>query len=459
MSGSTFIRREALPVCAEEAFRWHERPGAFERLAPPWERIEVEDAGDGISEGSRVVLRMGAGPLRLRWVAEHFGRAEGREFRDRQASGPFAAWEHTHRMEPAGPAASVLEDRIEYALPLEPLSRWIAGAAVHRRLERTFAYRHRVTKADLAAHAAVRGLRKMKIAISGASGLVGSALESFLTTGGHDVIRLVRPGTPTSKTAVVWDPEHGSIDAGRLEGIDGFVHLAGEGIAAGRWTQARKRRILDSRVTGTKLVAQTLSKLPHRPAVLVCASAIGIYGPRGDEDLDETTAPGDSFLARVCRDWEAAADPARAAGIRVVHARFGVVLSPKGGALRKMLLPFRLGAGGVVGPGTQQMSWVSIDDAIGAIHHALAQPSLAGAVNVTAPNPVSNREFTKTLGRVLGRPTILPMPAFAARLAFGEMADELLLTGQRVLPAKLRASGYPFRHSRLEDALRHVLGR
>jgi uncharacterized protein len=272
------------------------------------------------------------------------------------------------------------------------------------------------------------------------------------------VRRLVRSGG-SSEGSVAWDPDAGTIDAAGLDGVDAVVHLAGEGIASGRWTDERKRRIRESRVKGTRLVAETLAAMPRKPRVLVCASAVGFYGARGDEGLDESSAPGTGFLSDVCREWEAAADPARAAGIRVAHLRFGVVLSPKGGALAKMLPPFRMGVGGRLGSGAQWMSWISLDDAIGAVLHALSNDAIAGPVNAVAPNPVTNASFTKTLGGVLGRPTIFPMPASAARLAFGEMADHLLLTGQKVLPRRLLETGYRFRHPGLEEALRHLLGR
>jgi uncharacterized protein (TIGR01777 family) len=259
--------------------------------------------------------------------------------------------------------------------------------------------------------------------------------------------------------AIAWDPAAGRIDAARLEGFDAVVHLAGEPIAEGRWNEAKKRRILESRVAGTRLLCETLARLSSPPRVLVCASAIGWYGDRGDETLTEDSAPGGGFLADVCRQWEAAADPARAKSIRVVHLRSGVVLTPAGGALNKMLTPFRMGVGGVVGSGSQWMSWIGLDDEIGAILHALVTESLSGPVNAVAPRPVTNREFTKTLGGVLGRPTVMPMPAFAARLVFGEVADALLLSSQRVQPARLEATGYRFRHPDLAGALAHLLGR
>jgi uncharacterized protein (TIGR01777 family) len=296
----------------------------------------------------------------------------------------------------------------------------------------------------------------MHIVVTGASGLIGSALLPRLSADGHRVTRLVRSQPAPGEAAIRWDPEAGSLDAKSLEGIDAAVHLAGENIAA-RWTAEKKRRIRDSRVNGTRLLSDTLARLERPPQALVCASAIGYYGDRGDELLSEESPPGRGFLAEVCQAWEAAADAARHKGIRVVHLRFGVVLSPAGGALAKMLPPFRLGLGGPLGSGRQYMSWIAIDDAVGAIQHALATEALQGPANAAAPNPVRNREFTRALARVLRRPALVPMPAFAARLLFGEMADELLLASARVQPAKLLATGYTFRYPELEGALRHLL--
>jgi len=299
----------------------------------------------------------------------------------------------------------------------------------------------------------------MKVLVSGSSGLVGSALAPFLTGSGHQVVRLVRSQPRDEASEVRWDPEAGAIDKAGLGAVDAAVHLAGESIAAGRWTAARKVRILESRVKGTRLLAETLAGLKQRPKVFVSASAVGYYGDRGEETLTEESGPGSAYLSEVCRQWEAAAEPAAASGIRVVNLRFGIVLSAAGGALPRLLTPFRLGLGGRLGSGKQFMSWIAIDDVVGAIVHALMTEALRGPANAVAPQPVTNREFTKTLGRVLGRPTLFPMPACAARLAFGEMADELLLASQRVEPARLLASGYQFRFPHLEGALRHLLGR
>ncbi len=309
----------------------------------------------------------------------------------------------------------------------------------------------------------------MRLLVSGARGLVGSALVPALEADGHEVVPLTRSSTSQS---VRWDPVAGTIDAvavacrgsdttrsgaAALEGFDAVVHLAGESIATGRWTVEKQARIRDSRVIGTRLLAEALAKAVRPPRVFVCASAIGYYGDRGDERLTEESAAGGGFLPEVCQAWEAAAQPASRRGIRVVRLRFGVILSPRGGALKLMLTPFRLGLGGRLGSGRQYLSWIAIDDAIGAIRHALLTDALAGPVNAVSPHPVTNAEFTRTLGRVLRRPTICPVPAFALRLAFGPMADALLLAGARVEPIKLLTTRYAFHSPMLEGALRHLL--
>jgi hypothetical protein len=460
MSAATYVHRTRLEVPVAEAFRWHARPGALERLTPPWEAVQVlERTGQGITDGARVTLGIRLGPLRQRWVSEHRDYQENRQFRDVQIRGPLARWEHTHRFEPDGPTACYLEDHITYALPLGAVSQRIAGSLVRRKLERLFTYRHHITMQDLAAHAACREGKAMNVLVTGSTGLVGSTLVSFLTTGGHQVTRLVRHAPRAGQAEVQWDPAAGSIATPGLEGIDAVVHLAGESIASGRWSAEKKAKIRDSRVQGTRVLCEALAQLVTPPKVLVSASAIGYYGDRGDEVLRENSRPGRDFLADVCQAWEAATAPAAQRGIRVVNVRIGIVLSSAGGALGKMLLPFKMGAGGVIGSGQQYMSWIALDDLVGVIHHALITDSLQGPVNAVAPHPVTNSAFTKTLGRVLRRPTLMPLPAFAARAVFGEMADALLLASTRVEPAKLKDSGYDFRYPDLEGALRHVLGR
>ncbi|MGH7508456.1 MAG: TIGR01777 family oxidoreductase [Gemmatimonadales bacterium] len=299
-------------------------------------------------------------------------------------------------------------------------------------------------------------MARLNVGITGASGLIGSALSRKLASNGHRVTPLVRRAAGAGE--ISWDPAQGRLNAKDLDGLDALVNLAGENVGA-RWTRDRKMRIRESRVRGTRLLSEALART-GRPAVLISASAVGIYGNRGEEVLTENSPPGEArndFLAQVGREWEAAAEPARTAGARVVHTRFGVVLSPSGGALKKMLLPFRLGLGGRLGRGSQWMSWVSIDDAVGAIDHALQVDSLSGPVNITAPEPVRNRDFARTLGRILSRPTPFAVPAAALRLALGEMAEATLLASARALPKRLLASGYRFQHEDLESGLRHVL--
>jgi uncharacterized protein len=298
-----------------------------------------------------------------------------------------------------------------------------------------------------------------RILVTGATGLIGRSLTAELQQAGARVVAAVRRPVKDPAHELAWNPETGQLDASRLEGVDAVVHLAGENIAAGRWTEAFKRKIRESRINGTKLLSQAIAGLRQKPHTFVCASAIGYYGDRGDETLSESAAPASDFLGEVCRQWEAACQPARDAGVRTVNGRIGVVLSPEGGALKKMLTPFRLGIGGKVGSGRQYMSWIAIDDVARAIVFVLTNTSIAGPVNLTAPEPVTNVEFARALGRVLHRPAIVPTPGFALKLAFGEMADALLLSSTRVAPHALTAAGYRFSYPELEPALRHLLGR
>jgi uncharacterized protein (TIGR01777 family) len=299
----------------------------------------------------------------------------------------------------------------------------------------------------------------MNILVTGSTGLVGSAVVAFLTSGGHQVARLVRAAPTPGAAEIYWDPHAKTITTPALEGLDAVVHLAGENIATGRWNPAKKRRIRDSRVQGTRLLCDALAQLVEPPKVLVSASAIGYYGDRGERIMQEESRPGSDFLAEVCQAWEAATAPAEERGIRVVQLRIGVVLTPAGGALHQMLTPFKLGIGGIIGNGQQYMSWIALDDVVGIIHHVLTTDTLQGPVNAVSPNPVTNQEFTQALGQVLKRPTVLWMPSLFARIRFGEMADALLLSSTRVEPAQLSHSGYEFQFPELDGALRHVLGK
>jgi uncharacterized protein (TIGR01777 family) len=297
----------------------------------------------------------------------------------------------------------------------------------------------------------------MIVAVTGSTGLVGTALVSALEDDGHLVRRLVRRPVRAGEHEIRWDPLTDTIDAAELSGVDAIVHLAGENLAAHRWNESFKAKVRNSRIQGTRLLCRTLAGLTSKPSVLVSASAVGYYGDRGDQPVDESSPPGRGFLADVCQQWEAETHAARDADVRVVNMRIGMVLSRNGGALASMLTPFRLGLGGVIGSGRQYMSWIELDDLVRVIRFAMEAAALSGPVNAVAPEPVTNRDFTKTLGRVLGRPTVFPMPAFLARLAFGGMADEVLLSGVRVAPGALTSAAFTFQFPQLEAALRHAL--
>ncbi len=454
LRGMIVERRTEIPTTTAALFDWHSRPGAFERLTPPWERVRLTSPHPGITPGSRVTLDIAVGPVHQRWVARHESVDPGRGFVDVQEEGPFVRWRHTHRFEALDSGRAALTDRIECELPGGPLAE-LGEPMVRRKLRRMLAYRHAVTAADLALHARTAGLPRLTVAITGASGLVGRTVMAMLTTGGHRVIPLVR--RPASPGEIRWDPARGELDPSALAGIDAVIHLAGESIAASRWTDARRVRILSSRVDGTTTIARAMAAASPHPRVLLSASAVGYYGDRGDAELDETAGPGTGFLAEVTRAWEEAAGPARDAGIRTVFPRLGVVLSPAGGALAKLLPIFRLGLGGPVGTGRQYMSWISVDDCAAALVMLLTA-NVEGPVNLTA-GADTNRDFAATLGSVLHRPAVLSVPAQALHCIFGQMADETLLAGARCLPRRLLGLGYEFRHPDLATALRHVVGR
>jgi uncharacterized protein (TIGR01777 family) len=456
----TFEKQSRLAVPASWVFDWHLRRGAFERLNPPWEQAKVIARQGGIHDEGSVTLRVPIwGPIRQTWVSKHQGYLPGEQFQDRQVKGPFASLLHTHLVKPDGPDACFLLDQLEYTLPFGPFGAF-GESFVRSKLERVFAYRHQLMAADMAAQLAIpHGVGSMRILVVGSTGLVGSTLVPLLTTSGHTVVSLTRGNVSSNAPDVIhWNPETGKLNPEQLEGFDAVIHLAGENVAGRRWTADQKVRIRDSRVVGTNLLARTLASLRQKPKAFLCASAIGYYGSRGDQICTEQSAPGDDFLAHVCQDWERATDAAADAGIRVVNMRIGVVLTPAGGALKKMLIPFKLCVGGILGSGNQYMSCIAIDDVAGAIHHCLVHEELKGPVNLVAPESVTNRDFTKTMGRVLHRPTVFPAPAFALRLAVGEMADGLLLSSTRVTPDQLLKSGYQFRCLTVEATLKHVLG-
>jgi uncharacterized protein (TIGR01777 family) len=459
-----FSRRITLPVSAAEAFAWHERPGAFVRLTPPWERVVVASHTGGIRPGAVVVLKTKVGPLWLPWIARHTEYEPGRLFRDVQDKGPFAFWDHRHEFSPSGDASCELHDNIAYRVPMGSLGRALGGGTIRGKLERMFAYRHRVTLGDLTMHARYAGVVRRRVLISGASGLIGSQLAAMLATGGHEVARLVRraPGTPCGPGEIAWNPATDSIDADAVRAFDpdAVIHLAGRPVAT-RWTSRAKAEIRDSRVRGTGLLARTLKLLgpsARGERALLSASGVSVYGATGDRVCDEHAPGGSGFLADVAREWEQATAPAREGGVRVVLLRIGWVLSPAGGALGAMLPAFRAGLGAVAGDGRQFVPWISIDDCCGAIVHALLTAGVRGPVNVVGPASATARDFARTLAGALRRPCALSMPAWAVRGLLGEFGEQALLAGQRCVPRRLSESGYVFRHADLRGALEHVLG-
>jgi uncharacterized protein (TIGR01777 family) len=457
--GNVFALRSSMPVSAEDLFAWHARPGAFARLAPPWESIRLIGEHPGLVNGAEVEMRLRRGPLRLTWVARHRAVVPGHGFVDEQVRGPFARWIHAHRFLPEGDDSSTLEDTVNYVLPFGAVGDLVGGRSVRRSLERTFAFRHRRTLEDLTRHRDARLERPLRVAVTGASGMIGAALTAFLTSGGHEVVPLVRRAVRPGERAIAWHPERGTIDAAALEGFDAVVNLAGANVGEGRWTPVRKELLRRSRTEGTALLSRTLAALARPPRVLVSASAVGYYGDRGDEPLTEASHPGEGFFPDLSRAWEDAARPAEAAGIRVVHPRIGVVLAGNGGMLARLAPVIAAGGGAIMGDGLQKLSWIAFDDLLGIFHTAIYDARLRGPINATAPRAVSQAEFTHALGRVLRRPVFLRAPAKVIRAALGEMGEALILEGADVRPARLQDLGFRFAFPDLEETLRMELGR
>ncbi|WP_319587570.1 TIGR01777 family oxidoreductase [uncultured Desulfobulbus sp.] len=457
MTDSQFTYSSLFPCLANELYDWHRRPGALERLIPPWEQTRVAARSGGIDPGGRVVLAMHAGPIPYQWHARHIENLPGLMFRDIQDRGPFARWTHTHRFADT-PNGALLEDQIDYALPGQAILPGLATGLVDRTLTRVFRYRHATLRDDIALHQRCSS-RPLRVLISGASGVLGSALRPLLTTGGHEVWTLVRRPPDRSRREIYWNPERDQLNLAGLPAFDGVIHLAGDNIGDGRWTLDKKKRVIDSRVQGTGLIARTLAGLPVQPKVFLSASAVGFYGNCLDCCMREEDRAGTDFISDVCTLWEHSARPAEEAGIRTVFLRIGVVLSPQGGALQRLLATSAIGFSSRFGAGDQYISWIGINDMVGVVLHALTCDTLTGPVNIAAPQPATNSQLMRTLAQVLRRPLLPPIPASLLQTLYGQMASEVLLGGCRVATDKLQQSGYTFRHADLEQALRHLLGR
>jgi uncharacterized protein (TIGR01777 family) len=457
-----FDKKSEMPVSAEDLFKWHEAPGAFERLAPPWDDIRVISSNGNIKDGAEVKLRIYNGPTYITMIAKHKDYIYGEQFCDYMVKSPFKSWEHYHKMLPnenGDNFSSVLHDSIKYQIPFQFISKPIVGGFIKNKITSTFEYRHQVTKSDLLMQMKYKS-EPQRILLTGASGLIGSQLKPYLQQAGHQVVTL-STSQPDSEENIHWNDDYSVNDPARLSGFDAVIHLAGASIAGKRWSENYKKKIFESRNKGTeKLVGQLLG-VDQKPSVFISASAIGYYGDRADDAMTETSAvdPNDSFLAETCEAWEQATQPLSDANVRVANARFGIVLSPAGGALKQMLPPFKFGMGGRLSSGKQWMSWIALDDALYALHHILATDSIKGAVNLVAPHAETNKDFTRKLCKVLRRPVGPPVPSFGLKILFGEMADALLLSSTRVTPTVLQETGFEFQYPDLTMALCHLLGK
>ena len=445
------------PCQVEELYRFHSRPGALERLLPPWDGSEVVWKQGGIAPGGKVLVKLRQGPFTIDWEAHHIEEEPGVMFRDIQHRGPFSLFRHTHIFS-ATPEGSRLTDSIEFALPGQRFLPQLASCHIHRDLQRIFTYREHVLREDLALHRRY-STRPLRLLVSGASGVLGRVLVPLLTTGGHEVWTLVRRQPREGANEIYWDPWHGRLDADNLPELDGVIHLAGEYIGLGRWTLNKKMRVVESRTRGTGLLARTIARLPKKPKVFLCASAVGYYGDCGENPADENRPGGTDFISHVCTAWENSVAPARQAGIRTVLMRLGIGLTPRGGALERLLVTHPLLTFTRFGDGGQYVSWISIDDMVAAILHCLVTDTLDGPVNIASPNPVTNHELLATLARVTNTRQLLSIPSALLRMCYGQMADEIVLSSCRVAVDKLVRSGFTFRHPDLEGALRILLGK
>ena len=462
-----FVKRSLIPYNVNTLFDYHTRDGALERLVPPWSGLNVVSQKGGINNDAISIFRIKLGPINFKWVSKHFGYIHNSQFQDKMISGPFQKWVHTHSFIPQGINQCIIEDKIDYIPKLGKIGSKIIRKRIQNYLNQLFLYRSRILVNDIDFEKMSLEKEK-KILITGSHGLIGSALIPLLTNiGKHKITRLVKNTNYKNKYStsntdhekiIYWDPEHKKLNHHDLEGFDIVIHLAGENIF-GRWTDTKKQKILNSRIEGTTLLAESLTKLSKPPSLLICASAIGYYGNRPNEVLTETSSSGSGFLSKVCQEWEKATKDATEIGIRVVNTRFGIVLTSKGGILQKLLTPFKLGVGVTIGKKEQYISWISIEDVIKSIFYSITNTSIQGPVNVVSPNPVTNLEFSNILKKILNPKLSISINPNITKLIFGKMSDELLSANTYVRPNKLVEMGYKFFNPELEDTLRFLLGK
>ena len=461
-ASNIFIKSTRIPASNKDVFAYHAREGALDRLVPPWSILTVASHEGNIKDGTMSTFKVRLGPVGFKWTALHFGYLQNRQFQDKMVKGPFQSWIHTHSFIPSEIDHCKMEDKITYSPPFGKLGRILLNNMVQNNLNQLFHYRHRILCNDINLWKIAGRNKGQKILITGSHGLIGSSLIPLLTAAGeHKITRLARRGSNhnhANSHSIVWDPSDNKINVKELEGFDVVIHLAGENIF-GRWTDSKKQRILESRIKSTRLLCDSLTKLANPPSTLICASATGFYGNQRNEILIEESKPGFGFLSEVCRRWEESTETARDAGIRVLNMRFGVVLTPKGGVLQKLLALSRFGLGLRLGDASQHISWISIEDAICSIFYSIINSSIRGPVNVVSPNPVTNLEFSKTLARIVKSKIMLPISQKLGRMMLGELADAMIASSTLVVPKKLSFAGYRFVNPDLEDTLRLLLGK
>nr|MBA3750105.1 TIGR01777 family protein [Nitrosopumilus sp.] len=458
---NNFVKQIQLSTDATDVFDYHTREGALDRLMPPWSLLTLIKNNKDIKNGSVTILKLKLGPIGIKWIAEHLGYIQNRQFQDRMIKGPFRSWLHTHSFIPSDFDHCTMEDRIDYSLASGIARSKFINDLIQNNLNQIFYYRHRILKNDMTLRKLVRKNRRKKILITGSTGLIGSALIPLLKiVGEHNVTKMVRPSSKNidnNLQVVKWDPDKEKIIINDLEGYDLIIHLGGENIF-GRWSNSKKQSLMESRIKTTRLLCNSIIKLTKPPSTFICASAIGFYGNRGSEILTEESSAGSGFLSDLCQKWEESTETAKSIGIRVINLRFGMVLTPRGGILQKLVKPSIFKIGLQMGSENQYISWVSIEDVIGSILYSIDDSSIQGPVNIVSPNPVTILDFSRILSSVLKNKIMIPLSKRLLKLAFGEFADSVVSSSSFVLPKKLSSIGYPYMNPDLEDTLRLLLG-